>query len=150
MMKRLFSYFFLLAAALLLTASCGHAGGDNSDGKKEQARADTGRAKITFTEYQHDFGEMTEGEVVTYTFHFRNSGTADLLITSVSASCGCTIPKYSKKPVKPGETGTIEIEFNSQGKQGAQRKSIAVRGNTAPPVTILQITARVKPSDEKY
>jgi hypothetical protein len=145
-MKRLLSYFFLLAAAAFFTASCGHAGGDGSEGKKERSPADTGHAKITFTEYQHDFGKMTEGEVVSYTFHFRNTGTADLVLTSVSASCGCTVPKYSKKPVRPGDTGEIEIEFNSLGKQGSQRKSIAVRGNTSPPVTILMITAQVEPS----
>ena len=88
---------------------------------------------------------MTEGEVVTHTFHFTNEGTADLLITSVSASCGCTVAKYSKKPVKPGASGVIEVEFNSLGKNGSQRKSIAVRGNTSPPVTILIITAEVSP-----
>ena len=147
MMKQLFSYFLLVVATVFMIASCGHVGGDNSDGKRDQVRADTGHAKITFTEYQHDFGKMTEGEVVSYTFHFRNTGTADLLLTSVSASCGCTVPKYSKKPVKPGDTGEIEIEFNSLGKHGAQRKSIAVRGNTSPPVTILMITAQVEPAE---
>ncbi len=149
-MKKTLFYVFLLMAGVLLASSCGRSReGDGRNDRESHAQADTGHAKITFTEYQHDFGKMTEGEVVTYTFQFRNTGTADLLITSVSASCGCTVPKYSRKPVKPGETGEIDIEFNSQGKMGAQRKSIAVRGNTSPPVTILQIMAQVEPADEK-
>ncbi len=144
---RTFLIFSLLVAGSLGVISCGHApGGEGEDaGKDRHAAADTGHPKIVFTEYQHDFGKMTEGEVVTHTFHFTNEGTADLLITSVSASCGCTVAKYSKKPVKPGASGVIEVEFNSLGKNGSQRKSIAVRGNTSPPVTILIITAEVSP-----
>jgi hypothetical protein len=144
---RTFLIYSLLVAGSLGFISCGHApGGEGGDaGKDRRAAADTGHPKIVFTEYQHDFGKMTEGEVVTHTFRFTNEGTADLLITSVSASCGCTVAKYSKKPVKPGGSGVIEVEFNSLGKNGSQRKSIAVRGNTSPPVTILIITAEVSP-----
>ncbi len=147
---RTFLIYALLVAGLLGVISCGHApGGEGRHaGQEQQAAADTGHPKIVFSEYQHDFGKMTEGEVVTHTFRFTNEGTGDLLITSVSASCGCTVAKYSKKPVKPGGSGVIEVEFNSLGKNGAQRKSIAVRGNTSPPVTILMITAQVSPQEK--
>ncbi len=146
------SYFsvFIVVTAWLTAVSCGHTPGKDGAGDSakngQHAVADTGHPKITFTEYTYDLGKMTEGEVVGHTFHFTNTGTADLLITSVSASCGCTVAKYSKKPVKPGGKGEIEVEFNSLGKSGAQRKSIAVRGNTIPPVTILYITAQVEPA----
>ena len=143
------SYFYIpvVLAGWMMVISCGHTAGKDQNAKGEgQAVSDTGHPKIVFTEYSYDLGKMTEGEVVSHTFHFTNTGTADLLITSVSASCGCTVAKYSKKPVKPGGKGEIEVEFNSLGKSGAQRKSIAVRGNTSPPVTILYIMAQVEPS----
>ncbi len=106
--------------------------------------ADTGHARIRFSEFQHDFGTMEEGEIVSYVFEFTNTGTAPLLITSASASCGCTVPRYPKKPIPPGKKGELEVEFNSRGKTGRQHKTIAVRANTRPPVTLLVITADVK------
>ena len=146
-MRASFLYTLVTLAGGMILLSCGHNAGGAGEGEKERTTvADTGHPKIVFTEYSYDLGKMTEGEVVSHTFHFTNAGTADLLITSVSASCGCTVAKYSKKPFHPGEKGEIEMEFNSLGKSGAQRKSIAVRGNTDPPVTILYITAQVEPS----
>ncbi len=146
-MKRKVAAWLMAVLAGGMMISCGQgAPAKKGSGNGETAEADTGRPVITFTEYRHDFGKLTEGEVVSHTFHFTNTGTADLLITSVSASCGCTVPKYSKKPVKPGESGDIEVEFNTLGKSGHQQKSIAVRGNTSPPVTMLVITADVEPA----
>ncbi len=150
-MRRSLLLFMGLMVSVMALTSCGqgHRDGSKSAGDDTTAtRSDTGRAAITFTEVSHDFGRLTEGEVVSHTFHFTNTGTADLLITSVSASCGCTVPKYSKKPVPPGGKGTIEVEFNTLGKSGHQQKSIAVRGNTYPPVTILLITAEVEPAEK--
>ena len=104
---------------------------------------DTGKPAIHFKSLEHDFGEIIAGESVSCIFYFTNSGTGNLLLSSVSTSCGCTVSKYDKKPVPPGESGRVEVVFDSSGRLGKQRKTIAVRANTDPPVTLLTIYATV-------
>ena len=143
MRKIAFVLIFVFSGMILFSTAC-HRKHPGSVEKENIMQSDTGHAHIQFKVYQHDFGNMVEGEIVSYTFDFTNTGTAPLLITSASASCGCTVPKFSKKPVQPGEKGELEVVFNSLGKEGAQHKTIAVRANTNPPVTLLMITASVK------
>ena len=59
--------------------------------------------KLIFREYEHNFGKVAEGEKVSYVFTFDNKGTADLVITSATTTCGCTVPKYDTKPIPPGK-----------------------------------------------
>lgn len=98
---------------------------------------------IEFLTDSHDFGKIVEGEIVAYTFQFRNTGTGGLVITSASASCGCTVPRYSKQPVSPGEIGKVEVVFDSHGKQGIQNKTIAIRTNAKKGRDILVISAEI-------
>ena len=105
--------------------------------------SDTGTAVLSFNEYEHDFGKVAEGEKVGYIFTFKNTGTADLVITSATTSCGCTVPKYSTKPISPGESGNLEVIFDTSGRNGVQTKSITVKSNAKIPVMILKITADV-------
>lgn len=98
---------------------------------------------ITFTEMEHDFGRILEGETVSYEFSFSNTGKSDLLLAEVTSSCGCTIPSYSKAPIRPNDKGSIRVTFNSQGKRGYQTKSILVVSNTQPNTVILRIKAQV-------
>ncbi|MCF6170081.1 MAG: DUF1573 domain-containing protein [Bacteroidales bacterium] len=99
--------------------------------------------RFKFEETEHDFGKIIQGEVVSYSFAFTNTGGSDLLINKVSTSCGCTVSKYPKKPVKPGEKSTIDVTFNSNHKKGHQNKSITIMANTEPNKTILRIKTRV-------
>jgi hypothetical protein len=92
----------------------------------------------------HDFGRITQGESLTYSFHFRNSGNADLIISSCSATCGCTVADYPRKRIAPGEDGYISVSFNSQGKVGQQYQEITVSSNAQPSRYVLKITAQVK------
>lgn len=98
---------------------------------------------LTFQETEHDFGRIIEGETVSFTFKFKNSGKTDLVIADVSTSCGCTVPSYPKTPIRPGEEGTIKVAFNSRGKRGFQAKNIVVVANTQPNTTLLRIKAQV-------
>ncbi len=100
--------------------------------------------KMMFEETVHDFGNMIKGEVVHYSFNFKNAGKSDLLISHVSTSCGCTVSEYPHKPLKPGEKGTIAVTFNSKNKRGFQNKSIIILANTKPNRTVLHIKADVK------
>ncbi|MFZ4520390.1 MAG: DUF1573 domain-containing protein [Bacteroidales bacterium] len=105
---------------------------------------------IQFEEAEHDFGRIIEGETVSYSFSFKNSGKSDLIIAEVTTSCGCTVPSYPKTPIRPGEEGTVKVAFNSNGKRGYQSKNIIVAANTQPNTTVLRIKAQVvNPSTEK-
>ena len=105
---------------------------------------------IKFEEEVHDFGKIIEGETVSYSFKFTNTGKSDLLIVDVSTSCGCTVPSFPKIPIHPGEQGVIKIAFSSAGKRGYQTKNIIVVANTQPNSTMIRIKAQVvSPGSEK-
>ncbi|MBP6978010.1 MAG: DUF1573 domain-containing protein [Bacteroidales bacterium] len=99
---------------------------------------------ISFESDEHDFGRILQGEVVTYAFRFKNTGKTDLLVSSVSTSCGCTVSKYAKDPVRPGGQGVIEVTFNSSGRKGFQNKTITVLTNAQPSKHILNIKAQIE------
>ena len=71
---------------------------------------------MAFTEEKHNFGKITQGEKVSYSFVFKNTGGSDLIISSAQGSCGCTVPTFPKGPVKPGQESKIDVVFNSEGK----------------------------------
>lgn len=102
---------------------------------------------IVFEKDFHDFGKLMAGEQVTYAFKFKNTGKSLLLISNVSTSCGCTVSDYPKTPIKPGESGTIDVSFNSEGRHGMQSKTITVFSNTQPPATTLRILSQVVDPD---
>ena len=99
--------------------------------------------RIQFEKELHDFGKLIEGESVSYSFKFTNTGQSDLVIADVTTSCGCTVPVYPKTPVRPGQQETIKVTFNSAGKKGFQTKNIVIIANTQPNTTILKIKAEV-------
>ena len=116
----------------------------NNPASIENNKASTSNTVIKFETIEHDFGDIMEGEKVSYSFKFNNVGKDDLVITSVSTTCGCTVTDFPKDPVKPGEGGTIEVTFNSSGKSGKQVKVITVATNANPSESQLTIKANVK------
>lgn len=98
---------------------------------------------LVFDTLYHDFGEITEGEKAEFEFKFTNKGKVNLLITNVTASCGCTTPYYPKNIIKPGESDVIKIVYDSKGRPGKFNKSITVTANTFPNTTQLHISGNV-------
>jgi len=98
---------------------------------------------IEFEKEIHDFGKVIQGERVSYGFKFKNTGKSDLVITQVKTSCGCTVPKFKKEPIKPGEERIITVTFNSSGRKGIQNKTITVLSNCQPSTTVVRIKAMV-------
>ena len=141
-MKHKFKYISVVAGlAAMLFASCGR----GSSGESKNMPSDTtGVAVITFTMLEHNFGAVKAGERVGSIFPFTNTGDADLVMTSATASCGCTVPKYSKKPVAPGDAGTVEVVFDTSGRDGIQTKTVVVQSNAENNLVILRIIAEVK------
>jgi hypothetical protein len=139
---KIFSRIILLSLVVisLLSSQCGPHGRQVATGL---ASGDTGSVKIVFSEYEHDFGKVSEGEKVSWVFRFENQGASNLVIKSATTSCGCTVPEYDKKPIAPGGTGNLEVVFDTSGRNGKQTKTITVRSNANTPVVLLKITAEV-------
>ncbi|WKK77248.1 DUF1573 domain-containing protein [Marivirga salinae] len=105
---------------------------------------------MEFEEKTHDFGKITEGDVVTKVFTFKNTGEAPLIISNATSSCGCTVPSYPKdKPIAPGEEGEIEVKYNSRGKKNQDNKVVRITANTWPATNNLTIKAFVEPKADK-
>jgi len=98
-----------------------------------------------FPEMEHDFGTIPEGQVVEHLFKFTNNGQAPLVISNITASCGCTSPDWTKAPVKPGEEGFVKVVFNSTAKSGSQSPTVSIQANTNPTVTRLRLKGSVTP-----
>ncbi len=98
---------------------------------------------IHFDKTEHDFGLIIQGEMVSYTFKFKNIGKTDLIVNNVTSSCGCTVPKFSDKPIPPGGDGQIEVIFNSANRTGHQIKNISVWSNCIPNKTDLRISTEI-------
>lgn len=98
-------------------------------------------AQIKFDKTTHNFGSFSENEPkVSCSFTFTNIGEQPLVINQAIASCGCTVPKYTKTPIQPGEKGEIKVTYNGTGKfPGHFKKSITVRTNGAVEMTRLYI-----------
>jgi Protein of unknown function (DUF1573) len=99
-----------------------------------------------FSEMEYDFGTINEGKVVEKVFNFTNNGQAPLVISNITASCGCTSPDWTKTPVQPGEKGYVKVVFNSAAKSGAQSPTVTIQANTNPSVTRLRMTGSVTPN----
>lgn len=98
---------------------------------------------ISFDENTFDFGDVDEGEKVSHVYEFTNTGNEPLVISNAKGSCGCTVPKWPKTPIPPGESGEILVEFASKGKSGKQTKRVTITANTDPAQTFLTITGNV-------
>lgn len=131
----------LLMSMLLFTACSSGSGRKTASGTSLPAEGELG--EISFREYEHDFGKVTEGEKVAYIFAFENKGPGTLVINSASTSCGCTITKFDRDPIPAGKGGSLEVVFDTGGRSGLQTKTITVQSNSIEKVVILKITAEV-------
>ena len=104
------------------------------------------QADIKFDKTTMDLGKFPESNPVQKcTFTFTNTGNAPLIINQAIASCGCTVPEYTKEPVAPGKTGTINVTYNGKGKfPGFFKKTITIRTNGKTEMTRLYISGEME------
>ncbi len=145
-MKRI-SFVILFAGAMLCGCN-GKQGVDDSTKKSVAAdlvdNFDTASsARLVFDEEMHDFGQLSAGESVSYSFRFTNKGKKDLIIDGCKASCGCTVPSYPKGRIAPGESNYLTVSFNSSGKAGETYEEVTVASNAQPGRHTLRIRAHV-------
>ena len=133
-MKKQISYFLLFTFYLFLF-SCK---------EKQNSSVPPADTRVEWIKKTWDFGNITQGETVTHTFYFKNTGTQNRLIKNVETGCGCTTADYDKAPVRPGKEGKIEIAFNSEGRYGKQYKEIRIFANIPEKQVTLSFTATVK------
>jgi hypothetical protein len=137
---------FVIISLALIAVIVSYCGNDSSASAAKSGinAKNDGAGEIVFKDYEHDFGKVTAGEKVAYIFTFENKGNSDLVLKSVSTSCGCTISKFDTKPIPPGGSGNLEVVFDSSGRSGKQTKTITVKSNASAPVVLLRITAEVE------
>lgn len=93
-----------------------------------QRLSGVGPEPLSLKETTFDFGRIPQGRPVTHVFEVTNKGKTPLIIENVEASCGCTTPEWSEKPIAPGETSKIKVGFNASS-EGKFQKSITIYYN---------------------
>jgi len=135
---RVFSAIFTISLLIIISSCANNEKEDINSNLIQNPNTASGKTdstslpKITFNEEFFDFGVIIQGEKVSHTFRFTNTGNSNLIISNVSAGCGCTVPKYSTEPIAPGGKGEVEVTFDSAGREGVQSKSVTVIANTQP------------------
>lgn len=109
-----------------------------------QNEAGTQSTTVQMIDSVYNFGTVTDGENVVFSYRFKNIGTHPLIVSSATASCGCTVPEKPEHPILPGETGFLKIVFNSTGRVGPVHKSVDVVSNANPAFPTLQLLGEVK------
>ena len=106
------------------------------------------QAEIKFEVKTIDYGEVefeSDGKRV---FKFKNVGTAPLIFKRISSSCGCTIPKKPEKPIEPGDSGEIEVEYDTK-RVGVFMKAISVVSNSKNSSIVLRIKGEVLEEEDE-
>ena len=105
---------------------------------------------ITFEKTEHDFGRIHEEDGrVSVVFNFKNEGMAPLVLSNVRASCGCTTPTWTREPVEPGQTGSITVTYNPNGRPGRFQKTVTITSNATEATTRVFIKGEVIPKPAK-
>lgn len=105
--------------------------------------------EIEWKKTTHDFGEIIQGTKAKYTFVFTNKGNTPIVISNATASCGCTVPNFSKEPVAPGAQGSVTAIFDSSGKSGNFAKNITVTTNLGQSILYIKGNIRIEESKPK-
>ncbi len=87
-------------------------------------------ARIASEELVYNFGTIAEADgLASHVFTIQNQGDSPLVITRVTASCGCTRPEWGKEPIAPGKTGTVKITYDPKGRPGPFYKTVSIFSN---------------------
>jgi hypothetical protein len=109
-------------------------------------------AEITFEKDVYDYGNIKQGANGASEFKFKNTGKEPLIISMARGSCGCTVPEWPKEPIKPGETATIKVNYDTK-RVGPINKTVTITSNAkTEPTKTLTIKGNVEavPEGESF
>jgi hypothetical protein len=112
-------------------------------GTGSMEREDTPRTTVEVEQAEIELQSVKIHETSTGVFIVKNTGDAPLVIKDISASCGCTVPEWDKKPVKPGDWTEIKVKVTPDG-AGYFRKTVTVFCNTEKGSVSLTVKSMVK------
>lgn len=141
MKKKYSPLVLIILSVFLFVAGCGP-----KNSAQEQFTTDLVENETTmkFDRDHKDLGRLQDGERVTTSFRFTNTGNYPLLISEVKGNCGCTVADYPINPIDPKESGMITVTYDSKGSKGLRiSKEVTVVANTRPTRTKLYITAQI-------
>lgn len=121
----------------------------NVEKAKERDEAATKLPIASFDKTEYNFGTINEGDVIETSFVLTNKGKTDLIISNAKGSCGCTVPTWTKEPIKPGASTEIGVKFNSRNKSNQQSKTVTLMTNTLNGKEILKIKGMVLKKETK-
>ena len=110
---------------------------------------DVGMPEIEMQEDFFDFGDVLQGEIVSHDFLLKNIGNDKLIINSAKGSCGCTVPDWPKEPILPSQEVAVKVSFNSNNREGKQKKTVTLKTNAIPNIKVITILANVIVSQKK-
>lgn len=152
---------FMVVLAMAAFASCQNANNDVREAAREsvegvqpanpaatpEAAAAGPTTTMTFEETEFSFGTVTDGDKVSHTYTFTNTGNEPLILSDARGSCGCTVPSWPREPIAPGAKGEITVEFNSANKVGARNQKVTITANTNPPQSFIYLKGDVLAKD---
>jgi len=107
----------------------------------------TDGAEFFFYEHKHKFPDTQQGVLLEHDYHFKNTGKQPLIIHKYEVACSCTKINFPKKPVLPGEEGTIHLTFDTNGKYGYQYRKVMIYSNVGKKPQIISFKVNVIPED---
>ncbi|MBN8703522.1 MAG: DUF1573 domain-containing protein [Bacteroidetes bacterium] len=108
-------------------------------------------AELKFEKETHDYGTIKQGADGNCEFKFKNTGKEPLIISNAQGSCGCTVPIWPKEPIKPGESSTIKVHYDTK-RVGAISKSVTITSNAKNSPAVIKIKGLVEaaPAEEPF
>ncbi len=109
----------------------------------EKAKSD--QPSIKLSKYNHNFGNIKEGQIYDAIVKVTNSGSGNLEIKNIKSSCGCTAVLMDDKILSPNETSELKVEFNSKNLSGQITRTITLFSNDPKnPTSLLTLIANIE------
>ncbi len=139
----------LIVAVWMVISGCGNTQDSNRE-EKIQNSVPQEITEFEFNEEIHNFGTLTAGEVVIFSFVATNTGQNPLVISTIESDCGCIQTRFNGQPVLPGEKGIIEVEWNTSGLIGRQYQPLMIEMNTKDTNFNIAVVADVQNKDVEF
>jgi len=99
---------------------------------------------MSFDKLEYDYGTLYQNADGECYFAYTNKGKSPLILSRVRSSCGCTIPRWSRMPLNPGQSDTIKVKYDTK-RLGSFHKSITILSNASAGSIVLKIKGKVLP-----